>query len=158
MQDFLLTKMKKKKMGRPPLPKGESKDALIGVRFKPEDAEEVSAAAKEVGKSAGEAIRDKIVADIPPPVTCKWSKQELHGKSVKFALYSPEGRKILVSGVFNARDRPNGLKSISIRHVLWFDTNPLPQGKISLYPIDQKFAEMITKADESEGVDFKIDN
>jgi hypothetical protein len=34
----------KKKMGRPKLPKGESKDFQIGVRFNREEAEKIKAA------------------------------------------------------------------------------------------------------------------
>ena len=59
------------KMGRPKLPKGESKDILIGARFSPDESKAVNAAVKLAGNTKSEWIRKALLSaagsDKPAP-------------------------------------------------------------------------------------------
>ena len=48
-------------MGRPKLPKGESKGVLIGARFSPPEAKAVIEAVKRAGKVKSDWIRDVLL-------------------------------------------------------------------------------------------------
>lgn len=49
-------------MGRPKLPKGESKDILIGARFSPDERRVVESAAKRDGLGKSEWIRKALLS------------------------------------------------------------------------------------------------
>jgi hypothetical protein len=51
----------KSKMGRPRLPKGETKDILIGARFSPDESRVVNSAVKRAGQSKSEWIRKALL-------------------------------------------------------------------------------------------------
>ena len=55
---------KKRKVGRPKLPKGEAKGRIVPVRFTAEDLKAMEAAAKASDKSLSEWIRSTIHATI----------------------------------------------------------------------------------------------
>lgn len=54
------------KMGRPKLPKGESKDILIGARFSLAESKLVDAAVKHSGQGKSEWIREKLLTAAQP--------------------------------------------------------------------------------------------
>ncbi len=88
-------------MGRPPLPKGESKDIQIGVRFKPDENKSVDSAFSKTEdiQSKAEWIRKAAVAmaerlQEKPPMTwdgfwgeLPFPEDEMHEKRVKFCLF-----------------------------------------------------------------------
>ena len=59
---------KKKKMGRPKLPRGTSRASLITLRVQPAERKRIEAAAKREGKPLSEWIRETLLA-VAGPVT-----------------------------------------------------------------------------------------
>ncbi len=55
---------KKRKPGRPKLPKGEAKGKIVPIRLGKAEFERLSAAAKLNAKSLSEWIRSKLLADL----------------------------------------------------------------------------------------------
>ena len=55
---------KKRKPGRPKLPKGSAKGSIVPVRFSPEDRRRVEAAARANGQSVSEWVRSTLSAAI----------------------------------------------------------------------------------------------
>jgi hypothetical protein len=53
--------MKTKKLGRPKLAKGEAKGVLIGVRFAPNEADQVHDAIKRSGQVKSDWIRNTLL-------------------------------------------------------------------------------------------------
>ena len=51
----------KTKMGRPPMPKGQAKDVLLGARFAPAEAKQVENAAKRARAVKSEWIRATLL-------------------------------------------------------------------------------------------------
>jgi len=56
---------KRKKIGRPQLPKGEAKGRIVPVRFKPDDLKVMTAAAKASKQTLSEWIRSTLRLAIP---------------------------------------------------------------------------------------------
>jgi hypothetical protein len=59
-----VSRKQSKKVGRPPLPKGEAKGKIVPIRFKAEDLKAVEAAAKERGQTVSEWIRSVLEAKL----------------------------------------------------------------------------------------------
>jgi len=57
-----LKQLKKRKPGRPKLPKGEAKGRIVPVRFTPDDLKAMEAKARAVNQSLSEWIRKSIRA------------------------------------------------------------------------------------------------
>lgn len=55
---------KKRKPGRPKLPKGAAKGSIVPVRFSPEDRKRVEGAAKASGQTVSEWVRSTLSAAI----------------------------------------------------------------------------------------------
>lgn len=55
-------KPKRKKVGRPPLPKGEAKGRIVPVRFNADDLKAIEASAKRSKKNVSEWIRSTLSA------------------------------------------------------------------------------------------------
>lgn len=55
---------KKRKPGRPKLPKGTAKGSIVPVRFSPEDRKRVEAAAKASGQTVSEWVRSTLATAI----------------------------------------------------------------------------------------------
>lgn len=55
---------KARKPGRPQLPKGQAKGAIVPVRFNAEDLKRLTSAARAEGKTVSEWIRDTVNAAI----------------------------------------------------------------------------------------------
>src|SRR5260370_26626293 len=85
----------KRKMGRPPLPKGQSKDAQIGVRLKPGQSKELHQLASKAGQTRAELVRDAAISQIQNPpiwVKSKGTQEELDSHLIEFSLSAPAGR------------------------------------------------------------------
>jgi len=52
----------KPKMGRPKLPKGETKGVLIGARFAPDESKQVHAAIAKTGMVKSEWVRKTLLS------------------------------------------------------------------------------------------------
>ena len=59
---MLNSKPKPRRAGRPPLPKGSTKAAMLRIRVTAEELRTIEAAAKASGKTRSEFIRDKLLA------------------------------------------------------------------------------------------------
>ncbi len=55
-------KPKPKKAGRPPLPKGSTKAAMLRIRVSSDELRAIEAAAKAIGQTRSEFIRSKLLA------------------------------------------------------------------------------------------------
>jgi len=73
----------KKKMGRPPLPKGESKESLLRVRLSDSEKKELNKQAKESGKPASEIVRGLIQQGAEVLVLSRWEKEQLLDKPLR---------------------------------------------------------------------------
>jgi hypothetical protein len=80
-----------KKIGRPTLPKGQSKAVQIGVRFTPKEGQQIQKAATEAGQSNAEWARDMLLNSARPiwVISQKWQSSDLHHKTVQFKFTSP---------------------------------------------------------------------
>ena len=104
----------KKKMGRPPLPKGESKEAQIAVRFKPVEYDFLSEYASSTGSTASEVVRTAAIAEIQTPpiwVKSKWQWMDLNDQSIAFDLTTQNGR---LSGIGRLKARPDEYGRIAV--------------------------------------------
>jgi hypothetical protein len=113
---FLIPKYMNKKMGRPPLPKGQSKDVQIGVRFNPADDKQIEKAVAKSGQTKPDFIRNAALAETRKPtvwVKSKWTMEQLSGKTVEFALTVP-GRRDDGTGKFLVRKNPADELAIDI--------------------------------------------
>ena len=101
-------------MGRPPLPKGQSKDVQLGVRFNPKDDNQIEKAVKESGQTKAEWVRNAAIAESKSPpiwVKSKWKAEELNGSLIEFRIDSP---KRLLGGVGELKVRENALGEIAV--------------------------------------------
>jgi hypothetical protein len=104
----------KKKLGRPPLPKGETKEAQIAVRFKPFEYDILSGFAASTGSTASDVVRTAAIAEIQTPpiwVRSKWKWDELNDQSIAFDLTTPNGR---LSGLGRLKARPDEYGRIAV--------------------------------------------
>jgi hypothetical protein len=62
----LTQQSRRKKAGRPKLPKGEAKGRIVPVRFKVEDLKAIEAAAKANNQTVSEWVRSTIHATLRP--------------------------------------------------------------------------------------------
>jgi len=53
---------KRRKPGRPKLPKGEAKGRIVPVRFNAEEIKQITAAASASGKTVSEWIRSRLLS------------------------------------------------------------------------------------------------
>jgi len=80
-------------MGRPPLPKGQSKDFQFGVRLNNEQQKKIDRTVKDSGQTYPDFARSAMMAVAAKPpiwVKSKWSKEELDGQLIEFVLNSPQ--------------------------------------------------------------------
>src|SRR5258708_882755 len=87
------------RIGRPRLPKGESKDVQIGVRFNGEQDRPIDSAAVKAGQTKAEWVRNAAVEQAKKPCVwfkSKWTQEELDGKDIEFRLTKPN---VQVTGV-----------------------------------------------------------
>src|SRR6266853_3293315 len=99
-----------KKMGRPPLPKGQAKGVQIGVRFNRDDDKAIKRAIADSGHTKVDWVRNAALTQArnPPPwVKSKWKMEELDEKRVQFKLTAAN---FWVEGVgkFLVRRNPRG--------------------------------------------------
>lgn len=108
--------MKKKIMGRPKLPSGESKAVQVGVRFKEKEIEHVSENAPESDKDRSKWIRQAAIEKAFPWVKSEqWTQEDLHGKRVLMDINTPLHGTVVGTGQFDVLKRGDGLLQIRIR-------------------------------------------
>jgi hypothetical protein len=144
--------MKKKRMGRPPLPPGQSKDAQVAIRLNEDEAEELVEAASRNGLSQAEEARDRIVGNPPHVwVTCKWTREEMNGKKIRLCA-SLDGTLWDVKGELFVREKLDGRKCITVQ-------SGQAQGygawKFVVFRLPQDYVDRMEKSESSE-VDFVI--
>jgi hypothetical protein len=142
-----------KQMGRPPLPKGESKDTQLGVRLKPTQAEEIAVKSKVLGISPAEEVRRRIRDTSPIWVTCNWTVKELRGKKIMFSV-EHAGRAFEMSGeIVTLGPKPNG--EIAIKVLFLY---PQGDGQVMVGEryLTQSYADELERAKEGEPFDFWI--
>jgi surface antigen len=145
--------MSTKKMGRPPLPDGQIKTDLIGVRLKPDKAKKIADVAKDAAETPAEVMRqatDEYMKNAPVWVTTQWPVSALHCKKITFLL-TIQGTQQEVTGELHARERPDGKKSVNICIFIYTGTN---QGMQTTIRLSQREVDKIKPADPSEGADF----
>jgi hypothetical protein len=57
-----MLKLKKKKIGRPPLPRSEARAKYLSLRLRPDEQREVDDAIERSGKSKSDWLRDALLA------------------------------------------------------------------------------------------------
>jgi hypothetical protein len=144
-----------KKMGRPPLPKGESKDVQIGVRFNPQDDKEIEREVKKAGQTKSDWVRNAAICDaqVPPIwIKSKWTFEDLKDKTVEFRLISPEWR-IKGIGKFLVRINPAGELAVDICAVK--SATPYEVVEMRFY-LFQKVADKIERHPDKAIADFRL--
>jgi hypothetical protein len=145
-----------KKMGRPTLPKGLSKDFQVGVRFNASDDKKIQKAIETSGaqKTKAQWIRDaaRLLAEewAKPD---KWTARALHGKSVEFQLLiEPEGL-VHGKGTFEAWERGDGMLKVRIKSLDRRKTTPFEKHEVEIHiPPDE--VNLIEKAGAKSDCDF----
>lgn len=143
-------------MGRPKLPKGESKDIQIGVRLNSEEGKKLAEIAEDDGATPAEVVRKAAKAHLSNgPIWVKTSLpvKDMHGKKIRFTLYSSTNDFFEAQGEMMTREKSPDQKSITIRFT--FSVSPYV-AKITFYPLDQDFVDKIQKAPQGDTVDFII--
>ena len=106
-----------KKMGRPTLPKGASKDIQKGVRIDSGDARQIEKRIAESGgnESMSQYIRDAARLIAAESVICKdYTVDELDGKTVSFKIRLKDGSEVEGCGKLMALMRGDGSMKIQI--------------------------------------------
>lgn len=156
VKNFLIPEYMSKKMGRPPLPKGQSKDIQIGVRFKPADHEPISKAAKAAGKTPAEWIRNAALGlamrkqewvDASP-----WTFEDLSEKTVAFEIKSNSHSEIKGTGVFKVHIRADGKLQITIESRYKHSK----EGVLTEFFVPQSAIKFIRKQPSDCGTDFSL--
>jgi hypothetical protein len=144
-----------KKMGRPPLPEGRSKDIQVGARFNPAEGGAVEAKAIEhkvtksefVRRAAVEATKEWIQLD-------PWSLEDLHGKRVEFELVLDIEGPIKGTGRFDVWKNGEGLCKIVVRTYDDKSTD-FETHELRIY-VPQKGVEFIKKLPPGSACDFSV--
>lgn len=107
----------KKKMGRPKLPRGQSKDVQIGVRLNSHDDKAIKKEIADSGtqQTKAEWIRDAARLVAAESVVCdEYSVEELDEKTVAFKIRMKNGQPIKGTGRIMALQRGDGSMKIQI--------------------------------------------
>jgi hypothetical protein len=94
VNNFLIPKTMKKKMGRPELPEGESKDIQIGVRFNSEIGQIIEEESAKLNQTKSDWVRNAAIEETRMRswwVKSKWALKDLDGKPVEFTLTDKGG-------------------------------------------------------------------
>ncbi len=145
----------KKKMGRPKLPKGESKDVQIGVRFKAREIDMVEKCASQEQTDKVRWLRQKSLEATQEWINCKpWLVENLHGKSVAFKLVTILEGPIVGKGKFDAWKRGDGLVKIRIiTHPE--ESTTYASEELRVY-IPQRGVQFIKKLPPGSATDFSV--
>lgn len=92
---------KKKKMGRPRIPKNKAKGTLIGARFSPPEVKQITASVKRSKMNKSAWIRTVLLSpsEQMPSINCPNAFERYDGKSVVFQIEMEE-EMVLHSGAF----------------------------------------------------------
>ncbi len=140
-----------KKMGRPPLPSGESKSKIFNLRVHTSEIEELEITSKESGQSASEVARSRGIF-APIWVRCdKWSVAQLNDKWIRATLALKDG-VFEITGQLKVRAKPSGEKFFKIQFVRDMGYGAY---RINEFPLTQSDVDRIVEADAKGKVAFK---
>ena len=140
-----------KKLGRPPLPIGQSKSRLYNLRATSDELRDLAAISEEENKPATTILRQRGMPALIW-VRTKWSVADLHDKKIRCPLSLTTGL-FEVTGILKARQRPTG--EVSVRLHLIEDMGSGAY-RVSEFHFRQDQVDRIERADPKDGVDFKI--
>ena len=103
-------------MGRPELPKGQSKDIQVGVRFNSKIGQIIDQESAKLNQTKSDWIRNAAIEEVRMPpwwVKSKWKREDLDGKTVEFSL-TDKGGKREGMGKFLVRENLSGKIAIYI--------------------------------------------
>jgi hypothetical protein len=106
-----------KKMGRPPLPEGISKDTQVGTRFDADDDQKIQKRINEAGgqQTKAQYVRDAARLIAADSVWCKeFTVKDLDNKTVAFRIRLKDGSCVEGGGRLMALMRGNGALKIQI--------------------------------------------
>jgi hypothetical protein len=121
--------MKNKKMGRPKLPKGETKEAQVAVRFKPDEMIRIEKAATVSGFTNSQLVRSATLDALsrsPYWYKSKWRAQDLNDQKIEFKISTNHG---LLAGIGILKVRENAHGEIVVD--LFAGQIPTPQNPIA---------------------------
>jgi hypothetical protein len=107
---------KKRKMGRPRLPKGKTKTAQIGVRFRSDEMAKLQRAATAAGFAISEMVRAFALSELARAkawVRSEWQAEELDGNLIEFDIATTWG-PVRGVGVLSATGNAKGQITVSI--------------------------------------------
>lgn len=145
----------KTKMGRPPLPKGRSKDFQVGVRLNATDNKTIEKAVADSGgnQTKAEWVRDMAKLIASDGVTCKeFTVEQLDGKTVWFKIRMENGTPIEGNGEMMALQRGDGTLKIQIESRRIYDD---PQS-FYRFVMPQAAVSWIKKLPASSKYDFEL--
>lgn len=143
-----------KKMGRPPLPKGESKDTQIAVRLQREQSEEFARLAAKAKQTSAESLRDAVDLQIQNPpiwVKSRWTKEELDEQLIAFRLVAPT-RIAEGVGEMSVRQNPKGEIAVDI----FVTEHQGYKGVVTRYWLAQQAVDKIELNPDDKQVKFKL--
>jgi hypothetical protein len=146
-----------KKMGRPPLPKGQSKDVQIGVRFNGKDDKKIEKAITDSGvnQTKAEWIRDAARLVAADSVICaQYSVEELDDKTITFRIQSANGWIAKGAGKIMALQRGDGSMKIQIESRF---ENDAPNA-FHRFLMPQAALPWLKKLPPSSAFDFQMDD
>jgi hypothetical protein len=158
VNNFLIPIIMTKKMGRPPLPKGLSKDVQIGVRFNPDDDKAISKAIEDsrADQTKAQWLRDAALIIAHEWVQCReWTAKDLHGKYVEFLIASRAEGPIKGVGKFYVWERGDGLLKIIINSLDKKQTRPFLKSRIQII-VPQEAVQLIKRQSPGSKVDFSL--
>jgi len=141
----------KKKIGRPPLPKGRAKSVQTGLRLSGEEDAIISRIAADAARKKVDWIRETILTAARPLwIVCeKWGKSDLHGKTVEFKLTAHEGRITAYGlGVFFVVPHRDGVRLAIQVH------GPTPSGDWRVN-LDRRLADCIERHPDLSLAEFR---
>ena len=144
-QHFSIPIIMSKKLGRPKLPKGESKSTQIGVRLNATQGNAIGSKAVAAGLSKGEWIRDAAVektCDVEFWVTSKWKEDDLDKATLEFRLpISTGGFSPPTKGQF-VKVKPNlkGELSLTVSYLIFSSADVCVENR---FPVPQPWADRI---------------
>lgn len=141
-------------MGRPPLPKGESKDIQIGLRFKTKENVELERAAQGDKKDKVSWIRQAALEATKAWITCdQWTPAQLQGKKVCFRVKTILEGDVEGRGIFDVWQRGDG--KCKIRIVAKTMPSLYKKDTLSVY-LPQRGVKLIKQLPAGSDCDFSV--
>jgi hypothetical protein len=155
LSNIFKNEIMKTKMGRPPLPKGQSKNFQVGVRLNATDNKSIEKAIANSGgnQTKAEWVRDMAKFIASDGVICqKFTVGQLDGKTVWFKIRMQNGEPIEGNGKIMALQRGDGTLKIQIESRYIYDN---PQSSYR-FTTPQGAVPWIKKLPASSEYDFEL--